>query len=93
MGFAEDLDAMYADSGEPVVRQDGGAGFYGFVDLVPGDAVMGQIAARRTLRFVTGRAADLVEGDVLTIDGASYALGEDPEAINLEESTAPLVTP
>lgn len=78
--MTDDLAPLYADFGRVVTRADAST-FRAVLDSPSADALDVRAGLHR-LRYVTADAADLAEGDTLTIAGTGYTVAGVPERLN-----------
>lgn len=78
--MTDDLVPLYADFGATVTRADSST-FAALLDSPSADALDVRAGTHR-LRYVTDAAADLTEGEAITIDSDAYTVAEPPRRIN-----------
>lgn len=76
----DDLSPLYRDFGSTVTRADAST-FTGVLDAPSRDALDVRAGSHR-LRYVTADAADLGEGESITVGATGYTVAEPPERIN-----------
>lgn len=76
----DDLTPLYVDLGVAVTRP-AGADFRAVFDTPTRDTLDVRAGLYR-LRYPTSSAADMSEGEVVTIAGTTYTVAEPPERIN-----------